>query len=679
MKKGIIFIISAMLIGALHAQQQSFDVLKARSIFYLPAYNSLTNATAAGARPGNQVFIHSGADTGVYLRSWDNNRWLKVSGFGEGGATYTAGNGIKIEANQVRWADTIGTSTINATGNLIFNEAGDFTKVIALTNGQAPSYHANNVGSNVVIQDQQVSLYRRGYDGANISDNYRSSTLALYNNAFLLTARPQYNNTVPSSGLYAISGSLTTKSRLDILGDTVTLMGRSASGLVPYQPVTTSTTKYDVLLVDKVTQALVKISPANLISTQSWGLKGTAGTNPDSNFVGTIDNSDFVIRRNNLQVNRWLSNSSIYSGHLAGSGANGTDQTILHGFSSGLNSTGNTFATFVGPESGSSSINNSGAVYLGRYAGQLSENNTRAVVIGDYAGYLMRGSYEAVVTGRNAGVYADSAYRSIILGRDAGNRARHARYSFFAGTEAGRDADSTFEAIHIGWTAGRRAAKSDRSLFLGTGAGQDASNSKNLLAIGSAAGRGATDAGESLFIGYESGDSASGQTRAVFIGHSAGHLSDTGSSNIAIGSYVADGMRNTNNNIILGQKSGSTFSGNNIGSRNIIIGPHISLPNGTSNAFNLGAVLYGTGIHNGSPSNPSITASVDARIGIGVVAPNAVLDLRASTTSEATLNLKVSPAPTTPNDGDIWRQSNTASGLKIRIAGATYTVNLIAD
>jgi hypothetical protein len=40
------------------------------------------------------------------------------------------------------------------------------------------------------------------------------------------------------------------------------------------------------------------------------------------------------------------------------------------------------------------------------------------------------------------------------------------------------------------------------------------------------------------------------------------------------------------------------------------------------------------------------------------------------------LNLPVSAAPPTPSDGDVWRQDNTNTGLKIRVNGVTKTFTL---
>lgn len=50
------------------------------------------------------------------------------------------------------------------------------------------------------------------------------------------------------------------------------------------------------------------------------------------------------------------------------------------------------------------------------------------------------------------------------------------------------------------------------------------------------------------------------------------------------------------------------------------------------------------------------------------------ITIAAGTTLKAQMNLPVSTAPTSPNDGDIWREDNTNTGLKIQIAGVTKTI-----
>jgi hypothetical protein len=55
---------------------------------------------------------------------------------------------------------------------------------------------------------------------------------------------------------------------------------------------------------------------------------------------------------------------------------------------------------------------------------------------------------------------------------------------------------------------------------------------------------------------------------------------------------------------------------------------------------------------------------------------NAKLILRASIAASAALNLPLGIAPTTPVDGDIWLESNTLTGLKIRLGGVTRTITI---
>lgn len=76
-------------------------------------------------------------------------------------------------------------------------------------------------------------------------------------------------------------------------------------------------------------------------------------------------------------------------------------------------------------------------------------------------------------------------------------------------------------------------------------------------------------------------------------------------------------------------------------------GPLVMLPNGAEKLF-LGVITVGTG-----------------KLSIGP-----------STTTVAQLNLEVGSAPTSPSDGDVWRQDNTNTGLKIRVNGVTKTVTL---
>ncbi len=80
----------------------------------------------------------------------------------------------------------------------------------------------------------------------------------------------------------------------------------------------------------------------------------------------------------------------------------------------------------------------------------------------------------------------------------------------------------------------------------------------------------------------------------------------------------------------------------------------------------------------------TIGSYIGNRLGVGfATAPTtnnqvtALLHIGAGTTSSAQIRLAVSSAPSAPNSGDIWLESDTNTGLKIRINGVTKTISLV--
>ena len=49
---------------------------------------------------------------------------------------------------------------------------------------------------------------------------------------------------------------------------------------------------------------------------------------------------------------------------------------------------------------------------------------------------------------------------------------------------------------------------------------------------------------------------------------------------------------------------------------------------------------------------------------------------QASTVNYAAFNLPVGNVPTAPVDGDVWRQDDTTTGLKIYLSGAVHTISV---
>jgi hypothetical protein len=166
-------------------------------------------------------------------------------------------------------------------------------------------------------------------------------------------------------------------------------------------------------------------------------------------------------------------------------------------------------------------------------------------------------------------------------------------------------------------------------------------STNNTIAFGSLAGQGATNANNSNFLGQNAGYGAINASYSTLIGYQAGYAVSTSDS---------------------------------IGSNNIIIGANITLSAGTTNSLNIGNVLYGINTYSTTAGNPSVTPQATGKIGVGVVTPTANLHIAASTTASALMRLSVGPAPTSPNDGDIWLQDLTLTGLKIRLSGVTRTI-----
>jgi hypothetical protein len=222
------------------------------------------------------------------------------------------------------------------------------------------------------------------------------------------------------------------------------------------------------------------------------------------------------------------------------------------------------------------------------------------------------------------------------------------------------------------------SSTSQFSVLLGQNAGNGIGNTavSNLVFIGQNAGQNAIQTQRAVFIGEAAGQGATSSQYSIYIGAGAGAACTSSAESICIGLNAGGSAASTRNSIIIGARAGFTFTGNQISRNNIIIGTGVSLPNASLNSMNIGGVLFGANLNDTTAGNPSIVPTATGRIGVGVVAPTANLHIKASTTAAALMRLEVGAAPTTPNDGDIWLESNTQTGLKIRLAGVTRTFTL---
>ncbi len=66
-----------------------------------------------------------------------------------------------------------------------------------------------------------------------------------------------------------------------------------------------------ILTINPVTGDVRKIAPSSVASSVAWGLTGNTGTNPATNYLGTIDAKDMVVRTNNAERMRLTSAGSV--------------------------------------------------------------------------------------------------------------------------------------------------------------------------------------------------------------------------------------------------------------------------------------------------------------------------------------------------------------------------------
>lgn len=90
-----------------------------------------------------------------------------------------------------------------------------------------------------------------------------------------------------------------------------------------------------------------------------------------------------------------------------------------------------------------------------------------------------------------------------------------------------------------------------------------------------------------------------------------------------------------------------------------------------TNVYQIGAEAAGTGTLRS-------VQLIGASVGL-FVAPTTTsfVTFPAGTTAKSVFNLPAGAAPTSPVDGDVWREDNTNTGFKIRVNGITKTISLL--
>ena len=249
------------------------------------------------------------------------------------------------------------------------------------------------------------------------------------------------------------------------------------------------------------------ITTNDLPTLNYWGKTGDAGTNPTTDFVGTTDAQDFVIRANNNPILRiWQADNNISLGKDA-------------------------FAAFTAPAGSQDNI----AVGTGAMA-KLNAVASNNIAIGEQSLYNLN-----VASDNNIGIGKETLYSK-------------------NGTNG--------YSIGIGWQALYQENTGSYNIGIGYRAGYALTIPQGNIAIGeSAISNGiAATGGYNVAIGYRAMYNITGTYHSVGIGHQSLYNLTTGAYNVAIGHYSGDTLTDGQNNTLIGNEADvSNGSFNNVG------------------------------------------------------------------------------------------------------------------
>ena len=397
-----------------------------------------------------------------------------------------------------------------------------------------------------------------------------------------------------------------------------------------------------------------------------------ANDSPNSNFFGEnagyqstgVTSSNFIGTSAGYQAND--SDYSNFFGLSAGNGAKNSSNSNFIGYQSGQNSTGVTQSNFIGVAAGKNANDSDYSNFFGNSAGYNVTGITDSNFLGQNSGYNANGSSYSNLLGKNTGMNATGITGSNFIGYQAGYEADNSVTSNFIGWQTGYNAIGSLYSNFIGREAGYNATGAGYSNLIGRKAGESANDSTYSNFIGDYAGYFSKNSNNSNFIGNQAGYNATGATYSNFIGEYAGYNTKNVTNSNFIGNNAGNSSTGATFSNLFGYRTGLNYSGNQLGSNNIIIGTNISLPNATTNAINIGGVLFGTGTYSATgTSTPSITAVSGGKIGIGVVTPLETLHVNGS------IVVSKDSSYTSLSDGATTPTPNGGGGTMVYDSGTT--------
>lgn len=317
----------------------------------------------------------------------------------------------------------------------------------------------------------------------------------------------------------------------------------------------------------------------------NWGLTGNAGTMAGTSFLGTTDDADLVLKRNNVLAAQLRNGNTsfglaalLYSsdslstafGYKAGQGdgvgttAGSANQFIGHqsgyksrlgtqnqfsGYQSGYNNTGSK-NQFSGFQSGYSNTTSSNGLFVGSSSGYNNTTGSNNQFIGFQSGYNNTTGHSNLYAGNGSGYKGQTNSYNTIVGDSAGVN-NTASFNQFSGYQSGYLNTGGNKNQFSGYRSGYRNTTGSANQFSGFQSGYSNTTGHSNLYLGNSSGyKGQTNSyntivGDSaginntanfnLFIGYRSGTNNSTGSKNQFIGYRSGISNSTGSNNTLLG------------------------------------------------------------------------------------------------------------------------------------------------
>jgi len=312
-------------------------------------------------------------------------------------------------------------------------------------------------------------------------------------------------------------------------------------------------------------------TPASPPSSNGWSLTGNSGTSPATNFIGTTDAQNLVIKVNNQKAGLIDQTSS---------------QNTFWGYQAGNSNTTGMVNTFIGYQAGYNNTTRGGSIFIGDLAGFSTQTGQSSLIfIGNNSGYNNTTGFDNLFIGNGAGYNNTTASVNQFIGHGAGNANTTGAYNVFEGNQAGYSNTTGNNNTFLGYTSGHSNTNGNDNTFVGQFSGySNISGSYNV-----ALGKNALNYNTSNFntaIGWNALSNNTTGSNNIAIGDKALYANQTGLTNTAIGSMSL--QNNTgDNNTSLGR---SALSTNTSGSGNTAIGYLADVS--TGNLFNATAVGY---------------------------------------------------------------------------------------